>query len=881
MADLTQELDPWAPRWLDDGTVGYGLESPAFADPNAGMGPNGLEDPQGDLLQQLAAAEAEQQAQVESQGAIMHPGYDAGPVLQPEVPPFAPSFPGEVPEGPVTHPGFEPEPEPQTVSQMFDSSNPDAVGSMHIETHAEQFSGDPLSNPNQYERDAAIQDMAVNDPAAFMALQVKYQQAAENDAATAALEASANNRLRMEENHKRLEGAHAATAQKMAALDAHYVELSNRKIDPERYMSSRSTGRVMLDLIGAIAGGVSVGQAGGNGPNRYLEDLQRHIDRDIDAQKFDIENGRQVLGARRGLIAEEYARTGDLWQSAEAVRQSLYASIQGDLMAKQQLRDPAGTQSIALGRAVQDMAGRAAAARAAAEAAQFKREMEIAEQLRKNAETAEQIRRNKALEAAAAAKAGTGGGPGKQKARPIEPTRSGYAKKNGIGNWGQDAERAYQEELINVRRSQAAWDQGGAPRPVAASAPGTAPAPVAGPVPAAPQAAPAQAAADAPEPATKGGPKKYTTEDDWFEGNAPLAAAADKKQYWFVDGDNGNDVPPVKLSAIADAEKFAERQRNRKSLGVKVGQLIVLTDRLKKKGFWDRARNAAVEWNTDDDVIEARSLAEEVTGDVITEKGMGVPSGNDVDRVKTMKGGDPAGWKDSNKALQRYRESLQIAQDADWETYAPGAAKDAKYNKYRVLPGAAADWVRKTEGRGAIKIVAPEMGNTDPKQLEVKPVAGDAPDAVRHASDKARASRSRDATGFMRASGYSSPIEPGATSRPALDGPLSLRDEPPRPLPHVDDFTFTGKPEAGAAFAKLRTQFVATAANVDKYLAGDDKYWAGYEKSKRLVADAVTDVLNASGTFYRYVPREKIMTWNKDPELIAKIAGEILRSGGK
>lgn len=372
--------------------------------------------------------------------------------------------------------------------------------------------------------------------------------------------------------------------------------------------------------------------------------------------------------------------------------------------------------------------------------------------------------------------------------------------------------------------------------------------------------------------------RRYQTKDDWFSEHRPTTPIEDRKRYWFVDGNNGNDVPPVEIEAGVDPEKFLDRQTKRRNLAEKVDQLRLLTERLQKRGFWSKAVGSRISWKNDADVQEARALAEDVTGDVIQEKGMGVPSGNDVERVKTMAGGDPAGWQDPTPNLQRYRQSLQIAQDADWETAAGAAAKDPRYDQYRVLPTASPAWVQQLQRRGEVKEIGPEYGNTDPKQLDAKPLTSDAPNTA-GAKANAQLTRRREmAAQYLEASGAVAPAE-GDLAAAELGAGTSSRA---RPTPQVSDFPYRGAPEAADAFAKLRAHHVNNTALLNRFIAsGDDKDWKAFQTGERLMIDALGKVLTETGQFYQLVPPSKRMTWVDDPELVAHLAGVVLRSGGR
>lgn len=74
----------------------------------------------------------------------------------------------------------------------------------------------------------------------------------------------------------------------------------SKQIDPRRLWASKSTGEKISASIGLILGGMGAGLT--RGPNQVLELLNKQIDRDIDAQRSDLEN-------KRGLY-NEYIRNG-------------------------------------------------------------------------------------------------------------------------------------------------------------------------------------------------------------------------------------------------------------------------------------------------------------------------------------------------------------------------------------------------------------------------------------------------------------------------------------------------------------------------------------------------------------------------------------------
>jgi hypothetical protein len=911
MADPTQDSDlqtaspatlddPWEPHWLPDlHPTDQQHLSRLFADvhpddqiphdhPIDVAALSGIGIPNNVIEQALAAP---QPARVD--GPVMHPEQDSpGPVTSPND-----AAPPMFADTPVTHPDV---PAP-SVRELFDPENPDAIGSVRIESHAEQYSGDPLANPVQSERDDAAQRMALEDPIGYEKLRTLDELDRENHLAVARLKASEHDRWLQEQNLANYQRAYAENTKKMEALDAQAADIASRNIDPSRYWSSRTTGQRIASYIGAIAGGMRAGMKGSDGRNHFLEQLEHTIDQDIDAQKADIENARQGVTQRRGILAEEFARTGDLHQAAEAVRLGSLKRVYEDMLTQQGLYEPGGTRYFAIGDSARKVVGLMDQSRLASQDRDLKRRIEEGKikidalaELRQRDALNETIRHNKATEEAAAAKAARGAaGGGRLKPEPIVMSRAQYAAENHLSIWGTDTERAYQEYSTNQERAKAEWAKtGGRSGGGAALAPAASGATASGPsAPTAPAGTgrrgvarpPAAAASMSPTSSASAAaeqPKRYQSEDDWYETNAPTVKPEEQKRYWFVDGDNGNEVPPVKLSGGIDPEKFLDKQRIRREMAVKADQLRVLTEKLQKRGAWSKGVTSKISWTNDEDAQEARALGEDFVGLVIQAKGMGVPSGNDVERVKTMVGGDPAGWQNPLPNLQRARESLQLEQNADWDTAAPKAARDARYNKYRVLPGAAPEWVKKFEHRGEVKEVSPELGNTDPKQLTPKPVSGDAPSTKEKAAGWDMERRTAEASAYLQESG-AVPDPDFEAKAAALTGASSSRAFP---TPQVNDYVFKGPPGAADDYSTLRTQYVNNVALLNRYMSThkpDD--WTAYKQGLAKTSHAVEAIFGSAPTTYqRWESTLKASDRRlDDPALLGKITGDILRSGGR
>lgn len=71
-------------------------------------------------------------------------------------------------------------------------------------------------------------------------------------------------------------------------------DITNKHIEPQRYLGSMDTGRRFDTAVGLILGGFA---GGGSGHNSALDFLNKQIDRDIDAQKADIDKKQTLLSA--------------------------------------------------------------------------------------------------------------------------------------------------------------------------------------------------------------------------------------------------------------------------------------------------------------------------------------------------------------------------------------------------------------------------------------------------------------------------------------------------------------------------------------------------------------------------------------------------------
>jgi hypothetical protein len=355
---------------------------------------------------------------------------EQGPAAVPELPswlggpsPAAPSSaalppPGAppVPYGAAPLPPGPPSDLPDTITGGHIPTTVSEVPGLegHIETHAEQYSGDPLANPVASERDAAMVDQATNHPEEFLRTQENFKAANELKRSNEAL------RLLKETNDKYLadmadrQKADEVTRQKSVQLDVDAQRIADTKLNSHRYMNDQGTlGKIAIG-IGMIVGGLNAANMGGR--NMMGEWLQKQIDNDVDAQRSDLDRQGQQIKNRQSGIAQEYAQHGDAFRAVEAERLANYDVAIKTMEAEQQKYAAGGTTSLSIGAGIADMRARRAQAKAAADTATQKHQLEVAKEDRERFVANANARHQQAEEALDLYKAKPGVGEGAVKA---------------------------------------------------------------------------------------------------------------------------------------------------------------------------------------------------------------------------------------------------------------------------------------------------------------------------------------------------------------------------------------------------------------------------------------------------------------------------------
>lgn len=121
----------------------------------------------------------------------------------------------------------------------------------------------------------------------------------------------------------RAEKADAEAKRIQDGIEEQSRKLADVKVDPNRYWNNANTGQRMFYVLAAAIGGVSQ-SLNHLATNPIIDQANRIIDQDIDAQKHAIESGRQKLGDMKTGLAEFYRRTGNMDQAVALTQAKAY-----------------------------------------------------------------------------------------------------------------------------------------------------------------------------------------------------------------------------------------------------------------------------------------------------------------------------------------------------------------------------------------------------------------------------------------------------------------------------------------------------------------------------------------------------------------------------
>lgn len=113
-----------------------------------------------------------------------------------------------------------------------------------------------------------------------------------------------------------------AMAKHQAQYDEMWKEVAAGKIDPQRYMHSKSTGSKIAAAIGIMLSGIGSGLTGQ--PNMAMQVLNKNIENDIESQKAN-------LGIKQSLLSHNLQAQGNLMSAMNVTRLQMSAMAEGKL----------------------------------------------------------------------------------------------------------------------------------------------------------------------------------------------------------------------------------------------------------------------------------------------------------------------------------------------------------------------------------------------------------------------------------------------------------------------------------------------------------------------------------------------------------------------
>lgn len=214
------------------------------------------------------------------------------------------------------------------------------------------------------------QVMARMSPEDLSALNIKHEQEKIHWQAAQQLEVARRAQQSAEENLRMYQQAFAKAQADSAQREADAKRLASTKIE-HHIGIGEAIARVVLGAIGGMAA-----QSTG-GHNLALEQFQKNVDEDLSNQRASLESQWKGLDQRKGAIADELGRHGDLYRAQETVRISSYDRALQDLQTKAQDYDPNGTTAQRIASTTQQIGGMRQKAVQDAAQQDFKNKLEI------------------------------------------------------------------------------------------------------------------------------------------------------------------------------------------------------------------------------------------------------------------------------------------------------------------------------------------------------------------------------------------------------------------------------------------------------------------------------------------------------------------------
>jgi len=172
-----------------------------------------------------------------------------------------------------------------------------------------------------------------------------------------------------------LSRARAQFLKDKADIQTEQKRLMSQKEDPDQWMNDLSAGQEIALYLGAAINGFL--NPGGDNPT--IKMAMHAIDRNIDSQRQNMANQRELLGMRMGAATDDYQMAHSEFLATEAKRQAAYAKLDERMAAEQAKFDPRGSRFFAIAGERQAAAAHAAEAAAKADEQILKRNIAIGE----------------------------------------------------------------------------------------------------------------------------------------------------------------------------------------------------------------------------------------------------------------------------------------------------------------------------------------------------------------------------------------------------------------------------------------------------------------------------------------------------------------------
>ena len=184
------------------------------------------------------------------------------------------------------------------------------------QNYVKQFSAKIATSPTAAEDPFQLQQQATIEGAAAGA-KAAAEEAAYHEQQTALLKKQEAEVVAEEQRREK------AMAEQQAKVDQALSDYGSMKIDPDRYWHNKSTGEKVLAGIAIALSSIGQGlQAVGGvaAPNQAMKVISDSIERDIEAQKMDIQLKRDQVQGQQNILNDMRARFGDERQAETAAR---------------------------------------------------------------------------------------------------------------------------------------------------------------------------------------------------------------------------------------------------------------------------------------------------------------------------------------------------------------------------------------------------------------------------------------------------------------------------------------------------------------------------------------------------------------------------------